>query len=69
MRTTSVANLLLSGKSNGGSQTGAQLSTISCNCHHVVTKIPFMKGPKRQQKCTIADDCAQVAESGLKPPI
>ena len=25
--------------------------------------------PKRPQICTIADDCAQISESGLKPPI
>ena len=29
---------------------------------------PNKKGPKKPQKCTIADDCRRVAESGLKPP-
>ena len=27
-----------------------------------------MWGPERPQKCTTADDCAQIAENGLKPP-
>ena len=27
------------------------------------------KGPKRPHMCTIADDCARVAESGLQPPL
>ena len=31
-------------------------------------KFPLERGPKRPQKCTIVDDCAQIAESGLKPP-
>ena len=30
-------------------------------------KFPLKGGPKRPQKCTIVDDCAQIAESGLKP--
>ena len=29
---------------------------------------PLERGPKGPQKCTIVDDCAQIAESGLKPP-
>ena len=31
-------------------------------------KFPLERRPKRPQKCTIVDDCAQIAESGLKPP-
>ena len=31
-------------------------------------KFPLKRGQKRSQKCTIVDDCAQIAESGLKPP-
>ena len=31
-------------------------------------KFPLEKGPKRPQKRTIIDECAQIAESGLKPP-
>ena len=29
-------------------------------------KFPLERGSKRPQKCTIVDDCAQIAESGLK---
>ena len=31
-------------------------------------KFPLERGAKGPQKCTIVDDCAQIAESGLKPP-
>ena len=31
-------------------------------------KIPLQRGPKAPQMCTIVDDCARIAESGLKPP-
>ena len=31
-------------------------------------KFPLERGPQGPQKCTFADDCAQIAESGLKPP-
>ena len=44
------------------------MSTIVYDCRHFATKVPCRKGPKRPQKCTIVDDCAQIAESGLKPP-
>ena len=30
--------------------------------------MPLERGPERPQKCTIVDDCTQIAESGLKPP-
>ena len=30
---------------------------------------PLRKGPKKPQMRTVVDDCAQIAESGLKPPI
>ena len=29
---------------------------IACNCHHLATKVPFTKGPKRPHMCTITDD-------------
>ena len=32
-------------------------------------KFPLERGPKGPQKCTIVDDCARIAESGLKLPI
>ena len=31
-------------------------------------KFPLERGPKWPQKCKIVDDCAQIAESRLKPP-
>ena len=31
-------------------------------------KVPLERGPQKPQKWTIVDDCAQIAESGLKPP-
>ena len=31
-------------------------------------KFLWERGAKGPQKCTIVDDCAQIAESGLKPP-
>ena len=45
-----------------------QLSTIAYDCGHFATKVLLERGPKAPQKCTIVDDCVQVAESGLKPP-
>ena len=39
--------------------------------HDCLRLSPFCdesRGPKRPQKCTIVDDCARTAESGLKPP-
>ena len=39
--------------------------------HDCLRLSPFCdesRGPKRPQKCTIVDDCARIAESGLKPP-
>ena len=51
------------------------LKVLVHNCPRLSTivvilrrKFPLEKGPKRPQKCTIVDDCAQIAESGLKPP-
>ena len=41
-----------------------QLSTIAYDCR----LFPLESAPKTPQKCTIVDDCAQIAESGLKPP-
>ena len=44
---------------------GPQLPTIVVILRR---KFPLERGPKRPQKCTSVDDCAQIAESGLKPP-
>ena len=51
------------------------LKVLVHNCPRLPTivvilrrKFPLERGPKRPQKCTIVDDCAQIAESGLKPP-
>ena len=44
-----------------------QLSTNAYNCRLLRRKLPFQKSPTCY-KCAIADDCSQVAESGLKPP-
>ena len=64
-----------SGKSKWGlSKWG--LKVLVNNCPRLPTivviflrrKFPLERGPKRPQKCTIVDDCAQIAESGLKPP-
>ena len=46
-----------------------QLSTIAHDCRHFATKAPLGKGSKKatKQKCAL-DDCAQIAESGPKPP-
>ena len=35
----------------------------------ILAKVPLERGPKRPQKCTIVDDCAQIAVCGLKPPL
>ena len=43
------------------------MSTIVHDCRHFATKVPLRKGPKKATKCTIVDECAQIAESGLKP--
>ena len=51
----------------GAEGTCPQMSTLAFNCHLFATKVPFTKGPERPQMCTIADECAQVTESGLKP--
>ena len=32
-------------------------------------KLLLEGGPKRPRKCTIVDDCAQIAECGFKPPL
>ena len=63
-----------SGKSKWGlSKWG--LKVLVHNCPRLTTivvilwgKFPLERGPKRPQKCTIVDDCAQTAERGLKPP-
>ena len=51
------------------------LKVLVHNCPRLPTivvilcrKFPSEKGPKRPRKCTIVDDCAQIAESGFKPP-
>ena len=64
----------VSGKSQWGlSKWG--LKVLVHNCPRLPTivvilrrKLPLERGPKRPQKRTIVDDCAQIAESGLKPP-
>ena len=45
------------------------------NCTRLLTIVvilrrnfPLERSPKGPQKCTIIDDCVQIAESGLKPP-
>ena len=59
---------------NGGLANGglSHLSTIVHDCQRLSSfcdeSFPYERGPKRPQKCTIVDDCAQIAESGLKPP-
>ena len=67
---------LLSGKSKWGlSKWG--LKVLVHNCPRLPTIVVILRrnlaqkerGPKRPQKCTIVDDCAQIAESGLKPPL
>ena len=57
-----------SGKSKWG------LKVLVHNCPRLPTivvilqqKFPLERGPKGPQKCTIVDDCVQIAESGLKP--
>ena len=51
------------------------LKVLVQNCPRLPTIVvildessPLRKGPKRPQMCIIVDDCAQLAESGLKPP-
>ena len=60
------------GKSKWGLKLGTcpQLPTIVYDCRRFATKVPLRKVPKKAlgQKCTIVDDCAQIEESGLKPP-
>ena len=66
--------ILFSGKSKWGlSKWG--LKVLVHNCPRLPTivvilrpEFPLKRGPKRPQKCTIVDDCARIAESGLKPP-
>ena len=41
---------------------------LSYDCCHFATKVPLRNAPEKPRKCTIVDDCAQIAESGLKPP-
>ena len=62
--------LFLFGKSERGlSKWGLRfLSTTAYDCRHFMTKAPLGRGPtERPQNCTIVYDCAQIAESGLKP--
>ena len=69
-----IARTLWLGKSKWGlSKWG--LKVLVHNCPRLPTiviilwrKFPLKKGPKRPQKCTIVDDCVQIAKSGLKPP-
>ena len=62
------------GKSKGGLANGGlrYLSTIVHNCLRLSTflqrNFPLERSPKGPQKRTIVDDCAQIAERGLKPP-
>ena len=64
------------GKSKWGllSKWGLQVQVLVHNCPRLPTivvilrrKFPLERGPKGPQKCTIVDECAQIAESGLKP--
>ena len=65
---------MCSGKSKWGlSKWG--LKVLVHNCPRLPTilsilrrKFPLERGPKGPRKCTTVDDCAQIAESGLKPP-
>ena len=46
------------------------MSTIVDDCLRLLSvydeSLPLQRGPKGPQKCTIVDDSAQIAESGLK---
>ena len=49
------------------------LKVLAHNCPQLLAivvilrrKFPCGKGPERPQRCTIVDDCAQIAESGLQ---
>ena len=55
---------------NGGLANGGlrYLSTIVHDCLRLSPFCDESRGPKRPQKCTIVDDCARIAECGLKPP-
>ena len=63
----------ISGKSKWGlSKWG--LKVLVHNCPRLPTIVVILRrkflldrGPKGPQKCTIVDDCAQIAESGLEP--
>ena len=69
-----ILKSIFSGKSKCGlSKCG--LKVLLQNCPSLPTivvilrrKFPSERGPKRPQKCTIVNDCAQIAESGLQPP-
>ena len=58
----------------GDSISKGGLKVLVYNCPRLPTTVSILrrklplKGPKGPQKCTIVDDCAQIAESGLKPP-
>ena len=68
----------ISGPKSGKSKWGLSkwgLRALVHNCPRFPTivvilrqKLPSESGPKRPQKGTIVDDCAQFAESDLKPP-
>ena len=51
------------GASSWESLTCPQLSAIAYDCRHFAAKVPLRKGPKK------GAHCAQIAESGLKPPL
>ena len=55
------SDMHLSGKLSTSVHDCLRLSSL---CHET----PLKRGPKGPQKCTIVADCAQIAESGLKPP-
>ena len=67
-------NVSLSLKESGKSKWGLSkwgLKALVHDCLRLSSfcdeKFPLERGPKRPQKYTIVDDCAQIAESGLKP--
>ena len=64
-----IGESLNGGLTNGGLR---YLSTIVHDCLQLSSfcdeSSALERGPKRPQNCTIVDDCAQIADSGLKPP-
>ena len=55
---------------NGGLANGGlrYLSTIDHDCLQLSSFCDEKSLNKRPRMCTIADDCAQIAETGLEPP-